>query len=155
MAPLLVSLPCQVTQAVAQPALQSDRRKCQSPSRLHWHRMGTRAPEQPAQTGHREGCQLQLPWGHFLPQGTAQIYLSCLCLPPALRQPGWGRVKEAMGVQQGPLQSRGTSQLRDKAARTPGRVGAGDGHPSPGASPAPPSMAMLPRGDSVALMKAS
>lgn len=33
------------------------------------------ALEQPAHTGHREGCQLQPPWDHPLPRVTAQIYL--------------------------------------------------------------------------------
>lgn len=76
---------------------------------------------------------------------------------PSLGHPRWERVKEAMGMQQGPppTRAKAQSQLGHKAVRTPGRAGAGDGHPSPGTSPALHNVAMLPGGDSVALMKAS
>lgn len=106
------------------------------------------ALEKPAQTGHREGCQLQLPWGHPLPRGTAQIYLPWDTL-------GGKELRKQWGCRRDLLRAEAPSQLGDNAIRTPGRVGEWDRHPSPGASPAPPSVATLPGGDLVALMKAS
>ena len=58
------------------------------------------ALEQPAQTGHREGCRVQLPWGHPLPQGTAQIYL-----PWDI--PGGKVLRKQWGCSRDPPQSRG------------------------------------------------
>jgi len=107
-----------------------------------------RALEQPVQAGRRGGFQIQLPWGYPLPGGTAKNYLTWDI-------PGRKGLRKQWGCSRALPRAEAQSQLGDKAARTPGRVGAGDRHPSPGASPAPPSVAALPRGDSVALMKAS
>lgn len=107
------------------------------------------ALEQPAHTGHREECQLQPPWDHPLPQVTAQIYL------PWDIPGGKGLRKQWACSRDPPTRAKAQSQLGHKAVRTPGRAGAGDRHPSPGASPALHNVAMLPGGDSVALMKAS
>lgn len=107
------------------------------------------ALEQPAHTGHREGCQLQPPWDHPLARVTAQIYL------PWDIPGGKGLRKQWACGRDPPTRAKAQSQLRYKAVRTPGRAGAGDGHPFPGTSPALHNVAMLPGGDSVALMKAS
>lgn len=97
-----------VTQALAQPALWSDRSKCLSPRQLHGCRTEMWALEQPEQTRRREGCQLQLSWVHPLLRGTAQISLGHL---------GWERVKEATRVQQGLPRAEAQTQLK---VRLPG-----------------------------------